>query len=72
MKNNVLTSNLKYCQATCDGNGDSRTYDHCYLSHELHKDEKIFLQILISSKTIHYEHQAVNKIELMLLCSKLV
>ena len=42
MKNNVLNSNQKYCQACCDGNGSSRTYDHCYLSHELHKDEKSF------------------------------
>ena len=42
MKNNVLNSNQKYCQASCDGNGSSRTYDHCYLSHELHKDEKSF------------------------------
>ena len=30
MKNNVLNSNQKYCQACCDGNGSSRTNDHCY------------------------------------------
>ena len=28
MKNNVLTSNQKYFQPSCDGNGSSRTYDY--------------------------------------------
>ena len=38
----VSTSNQKYIHPSCDSNGSNRTYDHCHLSHELHKDEAIY------------------------------